>query len=86
MNWFRVVCVVVCLSVAPDARADSPQGWRRNGSGVYPNTDPPLEWSVDNNVLWKAPMPARSNALPVLTGDRIFVCAEPFTLICLDGH
>ena len=31
-------------------------------------------------------MPARSNALPVLTGDRIFVCAEPFALICLDAE
>ena len=85
MNFLRVVCVFVWLSVVPVAGAESPQGWRRNGSGVYPNTDPPIKWSVDSNVLWKAPMPGRSNALPVLTGDRIFVCSEPFSLICLDA-
>ena len=35
------------------------------------------------NIAWATPLPARSNASPILVGDRIFLCAEPDELICL---
>lgn len=59
-------------------------GWRGDGSGVFANQDPPTHWSKDENVLWAAPMPDRSNAQPIIAGDRAFVCSEPFELICVD--
>jgi outer membrane protein assembly factor BamB len=34
-------------------------------------------------VLWKTPMPGASNATPVLVGDRLFVTAEPTTLLAV---
>jgi outer membrane protein assembly factor BamB len=36
------------------------------------------------NVLWMAELPHRSNATPIVVGDRIFVMAEPDELLCLD--
>ena len=85
MSLVRFGCAVVWCCLAFSLLGESPQGWRRDGGGVYPDADPPIKWSTESNVRWKAKMPARSNALPVLTGNRIFVCAEPFTLICLDA-
>ena len=56
-----------------------------NGTGVYPGTQPPVKWSVTENVIWKTPLPAGSNASPILVGDRIFVCSETSTLVCLSA-
>jgi outer membrane protein assembly factor BamB len=36
------------------------------------------------NVLWMTELPQRSNATPVVAGDRVFVMAEPDELLCLD--
>lgn len=36
------------------------------------------------NIVWMAELPQRSNATPVVAGERIFVMAEPDELICLD--
>jgi outer membrane protein assembly factor BamB len=60
-------------------------GWRSNGLGVYPDAQPPVKWSATENVLWKTPLPGKSNASPILVGDRIFVCAEPSTLLCVSA-
>ena len=89
MGLLRLGCAVVWCSVVSSLLAESPRGWRLDGGGVYPDARPPIKWSTDSNVRWKAKMPGRSNALPVVAGERIFVCAEPFTLLCLDasdGH
>lgn len=58
-------------------------GWRGDGTGRYPQADPPVEWGPEANVLWTTPMPAHGNASPVISGDRLFVCGEPTTLICV---
>ena len=58
-------------------------GWRMDGSGRYPDATLPATWSVTDHVLWATSLPAWSNASPVLVGERIFVCAEPSTLLCL---
>jgi outer membrane protein assembly factor BamB len=59
-------------------------GWRTDGSGSYPKAQPPLEWSTEKNVVWRTAMPGASNSIPVLLGRRIYNCAEPATLLCLD--
>lgn len=60
-------------------------GWRGDGSGVYPDADPPVHWSTETNVVWSTKLSGRSNALPVVVGDRVFVCSEPFDLLCLNA-
>ena len=59
-------------------------GWRTDGTGRYPAADPVTEWSTKNNVVWKTPLDKWSNATPVIVGDRLFVCAETETLVCLN--
>ena len=59
-------------------------GWRMDGSSRFPTAAPQASWSATERVVWATPLPAWSNACPVLVGERIFVCSEPDTLICLD--
>jgi len=79
--WF-VWAAVGCTSLAA---AETSVGWRGDGTGVYPDAQPPVKWSATENVLWKTPLPGKSNASPILVGDRIFVCAEPSTLLCVSA-
>jgi len=57
-------------------------GWRRNGSGIYPGTTPPVEWSEKRNIKWRTPV-GRGSASPIVTADRVIVLAEPAVLLCL---
>jgi hypothetical protein len=64
-------------------------GWRTDGTGRYPSCTPPLSWSPTENVAWATAMPGSSAATPVIVGERIFVLADPFLLLCVnksDGH
>jgi outer membrane protein assembly factor BamB len=58
-------------------------GWRHDGTGSFPEANPPTEWGPDTNVVWKTRLAKWSNSSPAIVGDRIFVCAEPSTLVCL---
>jgi len=59
-----------------------PVGWRGDGSGHYPSANPPLTRSP-RNLVWKVSLPNWSNASPIVVGDRVFVCSEPTSLICV---
>ena len=59
-------------------------GWRVDGTSRFPTAVPPAKWGTADGVLWATDLPSWSNAGPVLVGDRIFVNAEPSTLLCLD--
>jgi outer membrane protein assembly factor BamB len=81
----RLVLVVVVLALlAWSALAGTPIGWRTDGTGSYPNVQPPVEWSTTKNVVWCTPMPGYGVSHPVLLGQRVFICSEPATLLCLD--
>jgi hypothetical protein len=60
-------------------------GWRTDGDGRYPDTDPPTSWSATENVKWKTPLPESSNASPVLLPRRLMVVvlAEPDEILAL---
>lgn len=86
--------VGVCVSLASagfasdsPASGTSPVGWRTDGTGRYPNSIPPTKWSMSGgkseNLLWATKLPAWSNATPVVWKDRVFVCAEQDTLLCV---
>jgi outer membrane protein assembly factor BamB len=85
-RMFRVVLVLVAglLSLELPAPAGEVIGWRTDGTGTYPKAQPPLEWSTTKNVVWSTPMPGYGVGLPVLLDKRIFICAEPATLLCLN--
>jgi len=66
------------------ASAQGTIGWRTDGTGRYPNANPPTVWGVDKNVVWKTKLPNFSVATPVIVGDKIFVCSEPTSLLCIN--
>lgn len=53
------------------------------GTGVAPGADPPIEWSEDENVLWKVEIEGAGHASPAVWGDRIYILSavnsEPTT-------
>jgi outer membrane protein assembly factor BamB len=62
-------------SETPPVRASTywPQ-WRGPlATGVAPDADPPVEWSEEKNVRWKAPVPGRGHSSPVVWKDRVFL-------------
>jgi len=65
--------------------AADPVGWRMDGTSDYSTAKPQTQWGPTDRVVWATPLPQWSNAGPVLVGDKIFVCAEPSTLLCLDS-
>jgi hypothetical protein len=77
--------VFITMMIAVTAGGDT-IGWRTDGTGRYPDANPPLQWSSTQNVVWKTPMPAAGNATPVIVGERIFVCAEPDLLLCFNAQ
>ena len=38
----------------------------------------------EKNIVWMTELPERTNACPIVVGDRIFTPAEPDELLCLD--
>jgi outer membrane protein assembly factor BamB len=59
-------------------------GWRslRFAPRVF-EAEPVYE---EKNILWAAKLPERTNASPLVLGDRVFTPAEPDELVCLDKH
>ncbi len=75
---------LIALATAGTCQADDYVGFRTDGTGEYPDANPVTTWSAEENVIWATPMPDKSNSLPTIVGDRLFVCSEPATLLCLD--
>jgi outer membrane protein assembly factor BamB len=76
---FLVACV--CLLTAT-ARGDDParerldnwHHWRGPlANGTAPKGDPPVRWDAKTNIKWKAELPGRGSATPIVWGDQVFV-------------
>ena len=83
----RIAVVVLLLNslLSTKTIAQTPVGWRTDGTGRYPDATPPVEWSAEKNVLWKTKMPGRSFGSPIVIGQRIFVVSDPAELLCVDA-
>lgn len=81
MKYFIVMAFFVyCLGLEAQV-----VGWRVDGTGKYPNAPSITEWSADKGILWKVPTKSWSNATPIVVGNKVFICEEPFTLVCLSA-
>jgi outer membrane protein assembly factor BamB len=81
----RIMLIAVLVAAATSALAAETVGWRTDGTGRYPTATPVLQWGPDENVRWKTALPGTGNGTPILVGNRIFLCAEPSTLVCVDA-
>ena len=70
------LAVLLALSVAQDPAADWP-GWRgpKGDGSAAEGQKPPLTWSAEENVVWKAPVPGRGHGSPSVLGDRVYLAA-----------
>jgi outer membrane protein assembly factor BamB len=48
----------------------------QNGAGVSSEAGLPTQWSETENVAWKAPLPGRGLAAPIIIGDLVVVTAS----------
>jgi outer membrane protein assembly factor BamB len=48
-------------------------------SGVAPKGQPPVQWSEQQNVKWKVPIPGHGASTPIVWGDRVFLQAAMLT-------
>lgn len=65
------------MGMAAVVLADSPEWRGAKGDGVVAEGKFPETWSAEENVLWKADLPAPGNSTPVVSGERVFVtCAN----------
>jgi outer membrane protein assembly factor BamB len=50
-----------------------------NGTGVFPDTKPPVDCDMKTgrNIVWKTPLPNWGHSSPVVVKDRAFVLSEP---------
>ncbi len=85
MSHLRLVTLFLCGLLAAAALAEGTTGWRGDGTGSFPGATVPTEWAKDKNVVWTAPLPAWSNATPILVGGNLFLTAEPTTLVCVNA-
>ncbi|HEY1192133.1 MAG TPA: PQQ-binding-like beta-propeller repeat protein [Gemmata sp.] len=78
---YRFAAVVLALALASPARAQPPKGaegnwhhWRGpNADGSAPKADPPTKWDAKTNIAWRAELPGRGSATPIVWGDRVFI-------------
>jgi outer membrane protein assembly factor BamB len=74
---FSIVVLFPLRAGAEDfARAwlDNWPQWRGPlASGMAPKADPPAHWDERTNIKWKAAIPGRGSATPIVWGDRVFV-------------
>ena len=80
----KIGLLLATLSVPATAET---LGWRMDGDGRFPDTQPPVSWSATENVVWKTEMPSWSNASPVLLEEQslIFVLSEPDEILAVDA-
>lgn len=67
--------VLAFLPVASRVWADeSWPEWRGPlGTGVAPNSNPPVTWDEQTNVHWKVRLPGKGHSTPVVVGGRIYL-------------
>lgn len=64
------------------------RGPQHNGIAAA-DQSPPLQWSENDNVLWKAEVPGRGHGSPIVVGDQVFLAtADPASqtqsVLCFD--
>ncbi len=88
---FNISAILILLSnyaftqeKLTDYEMNWPQ-WRGPfATGVAPAGDPPVEWNENMNVKWKAEIPGRGHATPIIWGDQIFLLSAVQTDVLVE--
>ena len=77
-NLLLGLAAVLLPSILDNSVAASPADnwgqWRGpEHNGVSRTAKPPIQWSEDKNVQWKAALPGSGNSTPIIWGDKLFL-------------
>src|SRR5207245_5247970 len=73
MAHLRVLAICVVLLPAAAFAGDWPQFRGPNGTGLADESQVPVEWGPDKNVMWKVKIPGVAWSSPIIWGDKVFV-------------
>jgi outer membrane protein assembly factor BamB len=69
---YMLACTV--LVQGGDPRLGNWPQWRGPlANGTAPQADPPLTWDAQTNIKWKAPLPGRGSATPIVWNEQVFI-------------
>lgn len=68
-------CVLAAAGAGVAADENWPQWRGPGGQGISTETQVPLDWQPDRNIVWKTALPGSGHSSPVVWGDRIFLTA-----------
>ena len=72
----RLLLVMILIQVLPPilAKTENWPGWRGpRGDGSSLDTNIPVGWNINENLIWKTALPGKGHASPIIWGDRVFV-------------
>ncbi|MDP4849148.1 MAG: hypothetical protein NWQ95_02245 [Verrucomicrobiales bacterium] len=66
------------ILIAPAGHAQAPaESWHQwrgpENNGISPTAKPPVEWSEERNLRWKAEIQGNGTGSPIVWGDKVFV-------------
>ncbi|MCY3020820.1 MAG: PQQ-binding-like beta-propeller repeat protein [Planctomycetota bacterium] len=69
--------------VLAKSNSDNRDGWNALQFSLRLADAEPVSYE-EKNIVWATPLPERTNACPLVVGDKVFTVAEPDELLCLD--
>jgi hypothetical protein len=71
--------------VSPRHLPPNVQGFRRDGTGAFPDAKPVTAWDWEKgiNIAWTTPL-LWTKSSPLVVGDKVFTQMEPHFLVCVD--
>jgi len=84
-QWHTRMLLGIVLCLLTGAANGDVTGWRGDGTGRFPEAEPPREWDIDQgtNILWQATV-GKGQSSPIVVRERAFITAEQDWLLCLD--
>ena len=73
MKSHTALLIVIGLSSLTLSAANWPSWRGPTQNNISPETRFPINWSKDNNVKWRTPLPEAGNSSPIVWGNTLFV-------------
>ena len=71
---FALIAIILPRPTSAGEPNDNWPHWRGPlANGSAPKAEPPLTWDAKTNIKWKAELPGRGSATPIVWGDQVFI-------------
>jgi hypothetical protein len=87
-SWIWTIVIPSVVSAFLHARQNPVSkptvGFRGDGTGLYPESRPPVEWGEKKNVKWRIRV-GKGYSSPVFAHGCLYVTSDPPKLTCIDA-